>query len=223
MFRSYESGRDGYVTLIANYLPLQDAYGGPNYFTLDPDAFYRIHIDNTGDGVEDITFQFRVVAAPARHQGPGGRQAGFRAAHTTSARSTNRRGDRSREPERPRELHLDVVRGPVRRPGQHRIRPERPRAAASASASRPTTSARSRFRTTPATPTASSRTSTSRAATPAQGRVFVGQRKEPFAVNLGEIFDLVNIANPIGPATPSRTLWRTRTSPPSRSRCRSPA
>ena len=32
MFKSYEAGRDGYVTLIANYLPLQDAYGGPNYF-----------------------------------------------------------------------------------------------------------------------------------------------------------------------------------------------
>ena len=35
MFRSYEPGRDGFVTLIANYLPLQDSYGGPNYFTLD--------------------------------------------------------------------------------------------------------------------------------------------------------------------------------------------
>jgi Domain of unknown function (DUF4331) len=32
-----------------------------------------------------------------------------------------------------------------------------------------------------------------------QGRVFVGQRKEGFAVNLGEVFDLVNIANPLGP------------------------
>jgi len=31
MFRSYEAGRSDYVTLIANYLPLQDAYGGPNY------------------------------------------------------------------------------------------------------------------------------------------------------------------------------------------------
>lgn len=59
MFRSYEAGRDGYVTLIANYLPLQDAYGGPNYFTLDPEALYEIHVDNTGDGVEDLTFQFR--------------------------------------------------------------------------------------------------------------------------------------------------------------------
>jgi len=59
MFKSYESGRAGYVTLIANYLPLQDGYGGPNYFSLDPNALYEIHIDNNGDAKEDITFQFR--------------------------------------------------------------------------------------------------------------------------------------------------------------------
>ena len=58
LFRSYENGREGYVTLIANYLPLQDAYGGPNYFTLDPDAVYEIHIDNDGDAIEDLTFRF---------------------------------------------------------------------------------------------------------------------------------------------------------------------
>jgi hypothetical protein len=59
MFRSYESGRSAYVTVIADYLPLQDAYGGPNYFNLDPDALYEIMIDNTGDGIEDLTFQFQ--------------------------------------------------------------------------------------------------------------------------------------------------------------------
>ena len=59
MFMSYESGRTDHVTLIANYQPLQDAYGGPNYFKLDPNALYEIHIDNNGDAVEDITFQFR--------------------------------------------------------------------------------------------------------------------------------------------------------------------
>ena len=72
MFRSYgdDAGTDS-VTLIANYDPLQDAYGGPNYFELNPDAVYEIHIDNTGDGVEDITFQFQfknqfnVAAVPA--------------------------------------------------------------------------------------------------------------------------------------------------------------
>ena len=59
LFNSYESGRSGYVTLIANYIPLQDPYGGPNYFALDPFAVYEIHVDNNGDAKEDLTFQFR--------------------------------------------------------------------------------------------------------------------------------------------------------------------
>lgn len=58
LFKSYEAGRDDYVTLIANYLPVQAAYGGPNYFPLDSEALYEIHIDNDGDSVEDISFQF---------------------------------------------------------------------------------------------------------------------------------------------------------------------
>jgi len=32
MFNSYESGRTGYVTILANYIPLQDSYGGPKQF-----------------------------------------------------------------------------------------------------------------------------------------------------------------------------------------------
>lgn len=59
MFASYEAGRNGYVTLIANYQPLQAPYGGPNYFSMDPNALYEIHVDNNGDAKEDISFQFR--------------------------------------------------------------------------------------------------------------------------------------------------------------------
>jgi hypothetical protein len=66
MFRSYEGvsatgtgGRSDYVTLIANYQPLQAPYGGPNYFLMDPNALYEIHLDNNGDAKEDLTFQFR--------------------------------------------------------------------------------------------------------------------------------------------------------------------
>lgn len=58
MFRSYEPGREDTITFIANYNPLQLPYGGPNYFLLDEDAVYEIHIDRDGDGVEDLTFQF---------------------------------------------------------------------------------------------------------------------------------------------------------------------
>src|SRR5690349_22156066 len=46
MFMSYEPGRHDYVTLLANYVPLQDPYGGPNYFALDQTALYEIHVDN---------------------------------------------------------------------------------------------------------------------------------------------------------------------------------
>lgn len=58
MFRSYEPGREDYVTFIANYQPLQGPEYGPNYFTLDEDALYEIMVDNDGDAVEDITFAF---------------------------------------------------------------------------------------------------------------------------------------------------------------------
>src|SRR5262249_32673507 len=57
-FMSYEPGREGYVTLLANYLPLQDPYGGPNYFALDQRALYEIHVDSDGDAREDLSFQF---------------------------------------------------------------------------------------------------------------------------------------------------------------------
>ena len=60
MFRSYEPGREGFVTFIANYQPDQGPGNGPNYYTLDPDAIYEIHVDADGDAVEDRTFQFKI-------------------------------------------------------------------------------------------------------------------------------------------------------------------
>ncbi|HET7096189.1 MAG TPA: DUF4331 family protein, partial [Casimicrobiaceae bacterium] len=58
VFRSYEPGRDAYVTFIANYIPLQDGYGGPNFFQMDPDAIYMIHVNNDGSGNPNMTFRF---------------------------------------------------------------------------------------------------------------------------------------------------------------------
>lgn len=59
LFRSYEVGRDNFITLIVNYNPFQDPFAGPIYFPLDEDAFYDIHIINDNDEVEDLTFRFR--------------------------------------------------------------------------------------------------------------------------------------------------------------------
>ncbi|MEW6323679.1 MAG: DUF4331 domain-containing protein [Acidobacteriota bacterium] len=47
------------VTLIANFIPFQKPDGGPNFYSFDPNVVYEIHVDNTGDAVEDITFQWR--------------------------------------------------------------------------------------------------------------------------------------------------------------------
>src|SRR5205809_41224 len=47
------------VTLIANFIPLEAPYGGPNFFKFDDNVLYEIMIDNDGDAVEDVTFQFR--------------------------------------------------------------------------------------------------------------------------------------------------------------------
>jgi len=47
------------VTLIANFVPLQPPPAGVDFFKFDDNVLYEIHVDNDGDAVEDITFQFR--------------------------------------------------------------------------------------------------------------------------------------------------------------------
>lgn len=199
MFRSYEPGREDTVTLIANYLPLQDAYGGPNYFSLDPEALYEIHIDNTGDGVEDLTFQFRFnteVKGLSLMVGPEGDQTAVpvplaNIGPVTAADSGALnvvetytvdvvRGDRRSGTRQPA---TDMNGGtvfpkPVDNIGNKSIA-DYPEYASS-------------FVRAIQVPGCS-----------ASGRVFVGQRQEGFVVNLGETFDLVNIAVPVeelGPA-----------------------
>ncbi len=55
------------VTLIANFLPFEAPFGGPNFFEFADDVSYYIYIDNDGDGVPNITYEFNfetVVANP---------------------------------------------------------------------------------------------------------------------------------------------------------------
>ncbi len=47
------------VTLVANFIPLEAPYGGPNFFKFDDNVLYDINIDNDGDAVEDVVFEFR--------------------------------------------------------------------------------------------------------------------------------------------------------------------
>jgi hypothetical protein len=50
------------VTFIANYVPLQAPAGGPNFYEFGDDVLYAIHIDNNGDGEDDITFLFKFTS-----------------------------------------------------------------------------------------------------------------------------------------------------------------
>ena len=189
MFRSYEAGRDGYVTLIANYQPLQHPYGGPNYFKMDPNALYEIHVDNNGDAREDLTFQFRFenrlanngngitlaiggkdVAIPLTQAGPitapGAAASNVGESYTVTLVRGDRRGGT-----RHAITHAAGGGATFLKPVDHIGTKTLPDYAAYAGQHVYTVNV----------PGCSM-----------PGKVFVGQRKEAFAVNLGTIFDLVN-------------------------------
>lgn len=189
MFRSYEPGREGFVTIVANYYPLQDAYGGPNFFSLDPDASYQIKIDNNGDAVEDITFSFKVtnsnrdislniggvmVPVPLYNVGAIGPTAAdngplniLETYSLTVARSGAAPALASNVA-----TGQTMFRKPADNVGVKSI-PNYPAYAASHVYN------------------------VNLPGSPTPGRLFVGQRKDPFVVALGEVFDLVN-TNPLG-------------------------
>ena len=193
MFRSYEAGRQDYVTLIANYIPLEDAYGGPNYFSMDPDALYEIEIDNQGDAKEHLTFQFRFTNAYQNAAlNIGGKSIPVPLINIGSFGPGVTDGDASKN--LIESYTVTVVQGD-RRHGK-------------ATLATNLTSGGTTFRkpldnignkSIPDYPAYSSNHifSIGIPGCGGPGRVFVGQRKDPFAVNLGEIFDLVNL-NPVG-------------------------
>src|SRR3954449_1182472 len=47
------------VTILSNFVPLQGPAGGPNFFEFGDDVLYSIFIDNDGDALPDITYQFQ--------------------------------------------------------------------------------------------------------------------------------------------------------------------
>src|SRR5690242_21777000 len=47
------------ATIISNWIPGEDPAAGPNYYTFSQTARYDIYVDKNGDGVPDITYQFR--------------------------------------------------------------------------------------------------------------------------------------------------------------------
>jgi hypothetical protein len=195
LFRSYEAGRDGFITVVANYQPLQDAYGGPNYFTMDPDAAYDIHLDNDGDAKEDLTFRFRFDVDLANRTGltvdAGGKQVAIPLVQRGPISAADRSNVNVIE-----SYQVDYITGDSR--SLRNVR-------AAASVTNAANGQRTFLKPTDYIGTktfgpAPGYDNYARAhiydvripGCQQSGRLFVGQRKESFAVNLGVVFDLIN-------------------------------
>src|ERR1700683_4840713 len=200
MFNSYEAGRAGYVTLIANYVPLQDPQGGPNYFNVDDKYLYEISVDNTGSGTANLTFQFRfttttqglavpvgskMVPVPLTNIGPV--SAGNSSAQNVSQSYTVTlvRGDRPTGTVTPISnltTGSTIFAKPLDNIGNKSI----PNYAA--------------YAATFVYPILIQGCGV--------GKVFVGQRQDPFFLVLGGIFDLVNYNYPVEQLVPAGTSPR---------------
>jgi hypothetical protein len=60
MFRSYETGKDDNIVLIMDVIPAEEPSAGPNYYNFDTNVLYTFNIDNNKDGkADDIRFEFQ--------------------------------------------------------------------------------------------------------------------------------------------------------------------
>lgn len=201
MFMSYEPNRTGYVTLLANYDPLQDPGAGPNFHFLDENAVYDFHIDNTGDGRSDLTFRFHFDNRDKNLTVPAGGVAqaepllnigGITAA---DQRNLNRTETYS----------VEVMKGDTL---AWRGQPLTNTATGSGLFTKPVDNIGNKSIANYEGYASSYVYNVKIPGCAATGRVFAGQRKDGFVADLGAIFDLVNL-NPLG-ARDGRTNALTR-------------
>jgi hypothetical protein len=189
MFRSYEQGRTDYVTVIANYQPLQDAYGGPNYFSMDPNALYEIHIDNNGDAKEDMTFQFRFANTLAANGAGVNLNIGGKSVNIPLIQAGQVANPNDANLQVQQSYTVTLMRGD-RRGGQRQAVTQMGTGASTFA--KPVDNIGTK--TIPDYAGYAARhiydVQVPGCSTP--GKLFVGQRQDAFAVNLGTIFDLVN-------------------------------
>ncbi|MDP9010550.1 MAG: DUF4331 domain-containing protein [Pseudomonadota bacterium] len=203
MFRSYEPGRSGYVTMIADYIPFQDPQGGPNFYPFDPSARYAINIDNNGDGKADLSFVFRFKTTSKQEALlVGGKQVKIPLIQSnTIPDAINPSSLNVRET-----YNVSVVR-PDGDDGSDPVNADdddarmlRNAATGSTEFDKPVDNIGDKTFQGPNGYEAYAAKHIYEVQIPGcgNGRLFVGQRKEPFYIAVGKIFDLFNL-NPLGP------------------------
>ena len=191
MFRSYEAGRQNFVTILADYMPFQDPQGGPNFYMFDPNALYEIHIDNNGDAVEDLTLQFRFTnTSKDAALTVGGKATKIPLINSGPITSKNPATLNVRET-----FTVDLV-GGNRRSG---TRTSVTATSGGSTFDKPVDNIGEKvFPSGYEAYAAQHVYSVNLPGCSTPGKIFVGQRKEPFYIAVGKIFDLFNL-NPLGP------------------------
>ena len=192
MFRSYEQGRQDYVTMIANYIPFQDPQGGPNFYQFDQNGLYEIHVDNVGDAKERLTFQFRFKNTSKKLAlKVGGKDVLIPLINSGTLSAVNDAKLNVRET-----YTVDMVKGDRRGGSKTRLTNA---AGGSAEFDKPVDNIGDKTFGSATGYETYANQHIYRVAIPGcgEGRVFVGQRKEPFYIAVGKIFDLFNL-NPLG-------------------------
>src|SRR3954464_12692263 len=163
----------GSLTVVANWIPFEDPAGGANFYNFDPKAHYYVNVDNTGDGRHDVRYEFAfrtIVRNPNSF-----------AAALPPVRSLNDANLNVRQV-------YNVTRETYGRKGK--LRGEKVIA-----------------RNQPAVPSnIGPKTMPDYSALAQQGirnlsgggKVFVGQRDDPFFVDLGQTFDSINFRPNVG-------------------------
>lgn len=160
------------VTLISNFVPLQDPPGGPNFFEFGDDVAYAIHIDNDGDGKPEISYVFEFttrlrnentflynVGQITSLNSPNWNKRQFYTVTRVEGDDTSKHGTAARKHLREKLLARDLACPPCN------IGPR-------------------------STPNYASLGAAAVHDLPGGGKVFAGQRQEGFYVDLGAIFDL---------------------------------
>lgn len=186
---------DRKVTLVMNVVPSQEPSSGPNYFAFDDNVLYQLHVDNDRDGAaEDVVYEFRfqteqrnpdqfiaTVAIPpvTAPDGPGA--AGMSRVQRYTV--TEYRGCTfKRKGPKDCDTVTNLFGGTLLPTGPSNIGPH-------------------------TTPNYDQIAAQAIATDPETGiRVFAGQRAETFAIDLGAVFDTINLrvenATPIAGARP---------------------
>ena len=195
LFRSYTPGREGFVTVIADYMPFQDPQGGPNFYQFDQNALYEIHFDTNGDAREDVTFQFRFKNTSKKTAlNINGRQTLIPLINSDVIKTVNDSALNVRET-----YTIDMVKGERR--GSIGTRLDNP--AGGKDFDKPVDNIGDKsFGGATGYETYANKHiyDVALPGCDVKARVFVGQRKEPFFIAVGKIFDLINL-DPLGAET----------------------